>query len=399
MTDETIARSQTPSAPEFDPFAVHVPDDPYPMFKHLRDVSPVYRNDRRNFWALSRYDDVQRASRDWEVFTNRYGVEQDRWGKLLRVSSFIGEDPPRHDELRNVVRKHFAPKEIRALSGRVNQIAAGLLADAAVGGSADLASDFAWPLGVSVVCELLGLPAADRHQMQLWLDQMLWRNPGDTEVPALARDSANTVRGYFSDVISARRAPVDGQDLLSTLMCAELAGRLSMDEVLDLCGLLFVAATDTVASVVANALILLGTHEDQRTLLLDEPGMIPAAIEEVVRYEAPVQFLARQTTVPVSIHGVDIPAGEWVLLLHAAANRDERRFRDPETFDIRREHARHLGFGDGIHFCIGAPLARLQAESAIAVVLRTMPAYELAAPPERYPGYNVRGVSRLPVTW
>jgi cytochrome P450 len=382
----------------FDPFSAQIPDDPYPIFCDLRDHTPVYRNDERNFWALSRFDDVQRASRDWEAFTNADGVEQDRWGKLLRVSSFIGEDPPRHDQLRSILRKHFVPKQIQLLAATVERITAELLRDAIDDRRADLAADFAWPLGVSVVCELLGLPDQDRSQMQQWLDQMLWRNPGDSEVPAIAIDTAKRVREYFASVIASRRDPVDGDDVLSTLICAENAGGLSRDELLDMCGLLFVAATDTVASVVSSAVILFGTHQDQRASLRADPDLLPAAIEEVVRYEAPVQFLARKTTCPMTLHGVAIPPGEWVLLLHAAANRDERRFDQADSFDIRRKPLRNLGFGDGIHFCLGAPLARLQAHAALRSILDEIPEYEVHTV-ARYPSYNARGVSKLVVAW
>ena len=162
----------------FDPFSAQIPDDPYPLFRELRDHAPVYRNDERDFWALSRYDDVQRASRDWQAFTSGDGVEQDRWGKSLSVSSFIGEDPPRHDQLRSILRKHFVPKQMQSLEAAVARITAALLRDAIEDRHADLAADFAWPLAVSVVCELLGLPDADRSQIQQWLDQMLSAKPG-----------------------------------------------------------------------------------------------------------------------------------------------------------------------------------------------------------------------------
>jgi cytochrome P450 len=402
-TDRTTRSDSTASpggsgSAAFDPFSAQIPDDPYPMYRELRDHAPVYRNDARDFWALSRFDDVQWASRDWHALTNADGVEQDRWGKLLRVSSFIGEDPPRHDQLRSILRKHFVPKQMHLLEATVEGITAALLRDAIDDRHADLAADFGWPLGVSVVCELLGLPEVDRSQMQQWLDQMLWRNPGDTEVPSVAIDTAKTVRDYFASVIASRRSQTDRDDVLSTLISAERAGDLSRDELLDMCGLLFVAATDTVASAVSNAVILLGTHRDQRGVLRGDPDLLPAAIEEVVRYEAPVQFLARKTTRPVTLHGVTMPAGEWVLLLHAAANRDERRFDDAESFDITRKPMRHLGFGDGIHFCLGAPLARLQARAALRSILDTIPEYEVQSV-QRYPSYNARGVSNLVVAW
>jgi cytochrome P450 len=396
--NESTASSGGTRLAAFDPFSAQIPDDPYPIYRELRDHAPVYRNDERDFWALSRFDDVQWASRDWHALTNADGVEQDRWGKLLRVSSFIGEDPPRHDQLRSILRKHFVPKQMHLLEATVEGITAALLRDAIDARHADLAADFGWPLGVSVVCELLGLPEVDRSQMQLWLDQMLWRHPGDTNVPAVAIDTAKTVRDYFASVIAAHRSRTDRDDVLSTLISAERAGDLSRDELLDMCGLLFVAATDTVASAVSNAVILLGTHQDQRAVLRGDPDLLPAAIEEVVRYEAPVQFLARKTTRPVTLHGVTMPAGEWVLLLHAAANRDERRFDDAESFDMTRKPMRHLGFGDGIHFCLGAPLARLQARAALRSILNTIPEYEVQSV-ERYPSYNARGVSHLVVAW
>jgi cytochrome P450 len=382
----------------FDPFSAQAPDDPYPLFQELRDHAPVYHNDERNFWALSRFDDVQQASRDWETFTNADGVEQDRWGKLLRVSSFIGEDPPRHDQLRSILRKHFVPKQMKLLADTVARITAELLREAIRDRNADLAADFAWPLGVSVVCELLGLPAADRSQMQRWLDQMLWRNPGDIEVPPSAIATAKIAREYFASAVTSRRSQVDRDDVLSTLISAESAGDLSRDDLLDMCGLLFVAATDTVASVVSNAVILFGMHQDQRAALRSDPDLLPAAIEEVVRYEAPVQFLARKTTRPITLHEVTVPADEWVLLLHAAGNRDERRFDEAESFDIFRKPLRHLGFGDGIHFCLGAPLARLQAQAALRAILSEIPDYDVHAV-ERYPSYNARGVSKLVVAW
>jgi cytochrome P450 len=380
----------------YDPFSVQANEDPYPIYRQLRDECPVHYNDERQLWSLSRYEDIQAAARDWGAFSSTEGADLDDTGALIGEGDFLDTDPPRHDELRRVVREHFTPKAINVLEGRVRERSDALVEAFVESGKADFASDFAWPLPAGVVCELLGFPDEDHRQLLTWFTESLRRIPGQTEIPKTAWQAATEVRGYFAAAAKERRGqPRD--DVMSTMAAAVDDGRISSDDLLGMCYLLFLAGIETTAALISNALYLLTLHPDQRTRLVGDLSIMRGAVEELLRFESPVQFIGRTATNDFPLHGATIPAGGRVVLIYASANRDERKFPDPDVLDVDRVPGRHLAFGEGIHHCIGAPLARLEGRIGLEVLLTRIPDYEIADPVQRMYTHNAWGLERLPV--
>jgi cytochrome P450 len=387
-----------PAAPDFvfDPFSREALEDPYPIYRRLLDEAAVYRNPDRDFWALTRYDDVQAAARDWETFSSGDGVDLSRSVGLAGPGGFLDMDPIRHDELRKVIREKFTPKAILGLEREVRTHVQGLIDDFIARGEADFAADLARALPLRMICSLLGFPMQDDPPLQGWFEAMVRRVPGRAEVPQEARDAAAAMRHYI-DSAAAGRAGGDGGDVLTALVAAENAGEISPQERTGMCVLLFLAGISTAAGLISTGLWLLHLHSDQRAALVRDPGLIPDAVEELVRYVSPVQALARTTTREVDLHGERVPKDARVLLVFGAANRDPRRFERPDVLDVQRARARHLGFGEGIHFCLGAPLARLQARVVLEELLSAMPWYEVAGDVRWMTTPGDRGLDCLPV--
>jgi cytochrome P450 len=385
----------------YDPFVHSSHEDPYPIYRILRDKIPVYYNDERDVWALTRFDDVQSAARDWRTFSSAAGVELDDAGAQFGVlaGSFIDQDPPGHDLLRKVLAKRFSPKSILELREVVEKEVDRLLARLLDRHEADLAEEFAAPLPVAMVSEMLGLPAEDRGFLEGTARDIVVRTPGRREIPRTASDAASNLLEYFREHVRAQRGrPRAG--LLDQVLEASIDGQaVPTETVLGMCYLLFVAGTETTSSLISSSLLALARHPQQRALLAADASSIPTAIEELLRYESPVQQLARRVVTDVELHGRRIPEGSRVALLFGAANRDERRFPDADRLDVTREPRRHLGFGEGIHHCLGAPLARLEARIALERLLAAVPEYEVAGPVERLPSNTTRGVARLPVVY
>jgi cytochrome P450 len=364
----------------YDPFADLGPADPYPAYRRLREEAPLYHNPDRDFWALSRYDDVQAASRDWKTFSSADGVDPDYVGVRLGLNSFLDMDPPRHDILRKIIREHFNPNTVNEIEGFASRASTNLLDNLIPAGTADLAAEFAWVVPLIITAGLLGLPPEDHDQLQatfdsLWIDNRLWAEPA---VDSHARVSAAELREYFASKISARRLSPPGSDVLSTVADAHAAGVAGLDDLAEVCILVYIAGYETTANLIANSLLHLAENPLQRERLAAEPNGLPVAVEELLRFDAPVQMLARNATTTVALHGRELPAGSRVLLVYGAANRDHRRFRDPDRLDLARPVVRHLAFGDGIHHCLGAPLARLEARVALRHVLARIPNYEVS---------------------
>jgi hypothetical protein len=373
----------------FDPLA-H--DEPYDAYRVLRDELPAYRNDARGFWALSRFEDVQRAARAWRALSSAAGVNLDDTLSLTGAGNLIAADPPEHDRLRKVVRGRFTPAAIAAMQPAIRADVERTLAAAARDGGFDAAARLAWALPVRTISRVLGLPVDDEPVLREWLRAVIRREPGEDRLPACARDAGERLRAYFLDRLAGAR-----DDLLSDMVAAERRGELGPEEVPGLCILLYVAGTETVADFVGNALAVLAEHPDQRALLAAEPERIAAAVEELLRFESPVQHQARTATADLELHGARIPAGSAVVLLWGAANRDERRWERADELDVTREPKRNLAFGEGIHHCLGAPLARLQGRIVLEEMLRLAPRYRLDGAIERIATHNTRGVARLPL--
>ena len=381
---------------EYSPFAPDVQHDPYPIYRRLRDEQPLYRNVELGFWAVSRYEDVVSVSRSWEAYSSAFGVDIDATGDEFGHGNFLEEDPPLHDLLRAVVREQFIPKSLRAaLEPFVRQEVERLVADLRTRPAVDFARELAWELPIVVVSHLMGFPREDRDRLRAWEETFALRVPGLDRLPPFALRAGAALRSYFADLIEERRAD-PREDLLTSIAGAEVDGRPIGDAARGMVFILFVAAIETTASLITQSLRLLAEHPEQRDWLRQNLNAAPAAVEEVLRYEAPVQNIKRTTLVDVELLGERIPRESTVLLLTGSANRDERRFRDPDVFDITREPKRHLAFGEGIHHCIGAPLARLEGQVVLETVLCELPDYELIGTPTRLPNNIVRGYISLP---
>jgi hypothetical protein len=376
---------------EYDPFLFY--EDPYPIYRQLRDEAPVHLSPERRLWVLSRFDDVQRAGRDWRTFSSAEGVDID--DSRLGPGSFLDADPPRHDELRKLLRADFSPAALSRLEPLIAAKVDALVSALLERGSVDLVDELARRLPVSVVCDLLGAPAEDHAQLEAWYAGMLHREPGQPEVTETAERATQEMRGYIVAAVTERMAaPRD--DLFSTIAAAHGEGRLTMEEVDGMCRLLLLAGVHTTSSLIANTLMVLEDRPEDRRALGADPARLPTAIEELLRFLAPVQSGARVTTGETELHGIAIPRGERVLLLWASANRDERRYPNPDTLDLGRTPLRTMAFGEGIHFCLGAPLARLESRIAFEALFTRIPEYEIVGPVERHFTFLERGIARLP---
>jgi cytochrome P450 len=361
----------------------------------------VYRNEQRDFYALSRHADVLAAFRDTAHFSNERGVslEPSAQGAMARLAmSFLAMDPPEHTRMRALVARGFTPRRVAELESRVRALAVEQL-DAVVGSSSfDVIADFAGLLPMDVISELLGVPAPDRAELRTWADLLVHREDGVVDVPVEGIEAFGKMRAYFQALIAEKRARPQ-RDLLSALLEAEIDGdRLGDDEILAFSNLMIVAGNETTTKLLANGLYWLWRHPDQRALVREEPGRIPQWIEETLRYDNSTQMLGRWTREAVAIGGTEIPAESRVLLLVGSANRDEDVFERADAFDLSRETSAMLSFGRGTHFCMGAALARLEARVAFEEWWRRFPDYEIEPDGSvRVHSINVRGFARLPV--
>lgn len=387
---------------EFDPFVTPILDDePYPIYKTLRDESPLYHDERYDLWVLSRFEDVQSAMRDWQTFSQEPGVDIDGHGRaLIGAGDILDMDPPRHDELRALVQRTrtFAPKNIQALAPKIKDLVEGFVDTFIDRREADLATEFTYPLPLRMGPELIGFPVEDLPRLDEWHSASMIRNVGDPELPPSAVEGARKVQEYIGELVAERRRR-PREDLVSEIVSAELDGQRLADEAVGLVFILFVASIDTTSGLISNSLLHLERHPEQRAMLAGDPALIPNAVEEMLRYDSPVQFNARTATRDVEMYGQRVPKGARVIVLFGSANRDERQFEDPDRLDVTRKIRRHLGFGEGIHHCIGAPLARLESRVALETLLTRIPEYGITAPVERMTKQNLRGLTSLPVAF
>lgn len=390
----------------YDPFDRETHENPYPVYEVLRDEFPVYYNEKYDFWVLSRYEDVTAADRDWKTFSPMYGVDlddtTDYFGEGTPAAGFfLGYDPPRHDDVRRIFQKTFLPKGLEPVEGMIQQKVDELVADFKDRGEADLAEEFATPLPNDMTAEMLGFPRSEQPRLTELLETFIARDPDDTgTIPQEGLEAAAELKARCAKILAQRRADQSQDDLIGDMLDAEIeAESLPEDEIVGIMFFLFTAGADTVKGLLTNALWLLERHPEQRARLVENPSMIPNAIEEILRFEPPLPLMRRTATREVELHGQVIPEGATVVLLFASANRDEREFEDPDRFDVTREISRHATFGGGLHRCMGAPLARMEAKLALQTLLPQIPDYSISEPVRWIDKVNIRGLERLKVTF
>lgn len=378
----------------FDPYDARLFDDPQPAFRRLRDELPAYHNAERGFWVLSRFEDVWQALRDPGTFSSARGITILDEHNAAAPPMILTMDPPRHGVLRTKVNRGFTPRRIAGLESWIRDEATALLDHLEARGEGDLVTDFATPLPTAVFAELLGIPESEREAFRRWSEATCAMSP-DPAAMAAGKQAIAELTSLFGELAEhRRRRPAD--DLISALVAATAPGDaasaaldgsegaatseepMSESELTGFCVLLLVAGLETTASLIATGALRLAQHPDQRARLVRDPRAIPNAVEEMVRYDSPIPGNARTLTRDIERHGRMMPAGDKVLLLYAAANRDEREFPDGDRFDVGRAIDRHVAFGNGIHFCLGASLARLEARVAFEELLRRFPDHALA---------------------
>jgi cytochrome P450 len=370
--------------------------NPYPVYDQLRSTSPLLHVPPFDAWLVFDYEGVKRVLSDHDTFSSRVPAPGN-W--------FLFLDPPRHTRLRALVSRAFTPRSVANLEQRIRQLSRQLLDRALEQGLMDLAADFAIPLPMLVIAGMLGIPAEDLPRYKQWSDQILKLSysllggPQENRAVGEFRAATEEMSVYLPGLLAERRAaPRD--DLLTRLVEAEVDGeRLTEEEILGFFQLLLVGGQETTTNLINNAILCFLENPDQLARVRAAPDLLPAAIEEVLRHRSPLQWMMRTPRRPVELHGQTIPAGELVLPVIGSANRDPRQFPDPDRFDITREPNAHLAFGHGLHFCLGAPLARLEARIALADFLERVKQFELASAEPWQPrqALHVHGPARLPI--
>lgn len=392
--------------PYWDPFDTEIDDDPYPVWAHLRDEAPVYHNEKFDFYALSRFADVEWASKQPVLFSSAHGtVLEIMAAKEYRADAMIiFLDPPEHTELRALVSRAFTPRRVSALEDRVRELCVAFF-DAQEGKNGfDFVQDFAAKLPAMVIASLLGVPIEDQHHVHELIDTLFHIEPDVGMMNEIAFKAGNELRDYLIGQLEERdRSPRD--DMLTDLRTVEVKSadggtrRLSIDQSAQFANLLISAGTETVARLLGFAAVVLDAHPDQRAELVADPSLVPNAVEELLRYEAPSPVQGRWTTDDVEMHGTVIPKDSKVLLLTGAAGRDSRKYPDGERFDIHRNFDHHVAFGYGIHFCLGAALARLEGRVGIEETLKRFPEWQVDhANAKRLHTSTVRGWVSVPIT-
>jgi cytochrome P450 len=386
---------------EFDPYSYEQDEDPYPIYRRMRDEAPLYYNPRLDFYALTRFEDCRAAFIDWKTFSSARGTVLELMDVDFKNTLIIFMDPPRQTALRNLVSKVFTPRRIAALEPEIRAIACGYLDPLRETHGCDIVRDFTANLPMDVISTLLGIPPEDRDHVRELSNAVLHREPGSPQIPPSALAAMPKLLAYFESALAERRTrPRD--DIMTLLLQAELREpdgalrRLRDDELCSFFNLLATAGNETVTKFLATAFHCLGEFPGERQRLLDDPALIPNAVDETLRYDPPSQYQGRTLSRTVEIHGGVIPEGAKLLLINAASGRDERAFPDPDRFDVGRPIETHVNFGWGQHICLGKNLALLESRIAIEEFLQRIPHYEVDPEGiERMHSSNVRGFKGL----
>jgi cytochrome P450 len=409
---------------DWNPYSDRWRDDPYPKYRELRDAAPLHHCPDSNAWTVSRYDDVVAVLRNTEVFSSktrggrmeasvgelsafeklRLGV---RFLRSMRASPWalrgsrmlIQEDGAVHLRMRDLVNRGFTPRRIQRLETRIRELVAGCLAELGRKPEFDLVTELNIPLPVTVIAELLGVEPERRRDFKRWSDGIITGGTGSAMNRPLdsgVLDAMSELRGYLRPIVKERRSrPAD--DLISVLVAAEVEGEALTDyEIFLFVLLLLVAGNETTTNLLGNAVDALLANPAELAKVVAEPALVPALIEETLRFDGPVQFVNRVTTREFALHGQTLPAGALVIVLLGSANRDERRFPEPDRFDVSRDARGHVAFGFGAHFCLGASLARLEARAALEALVPELPRLVRARPEREFlDSYLIRGRARL----
>jgi cytochrome P450 len=388
----------------YDPFDVAIDREVQDVWRRMREEQPVYWNERYGFYALSRFEDVWNAYHDTETFSSTHGVVPESLDEPIGLPMVIFMDPPEHDSMRKLVSRAFTPRRVSALEAHVAELVAGYL-DPFVGSSGfDYVEQFGALLPPMVIGHMLGVPEDERDMVRHWFDDMLHHDDGNPLPSSKAEAAMASIHEYATAMVADRRKR-PGDDMITVLLEGEIddgAGgtrRLSEFELVAFVLLLAGAGVETVARLLSLTAVILARNPSQRALLVDDPLLIPNAVEELLRYEAPSPVNGRWTMRPYRAHGREIPEASKVLLLNGSANRDRREFDDPDRFDVRRRIKRHISFGYGAHFCLGAALARMEARIALEGTLARFPQWnvdEMRCVPVTTS--TVRGYSSVPIT-
>ncbi len=384
----------------YNPYAFAVHDDPYSTYSRMRDEAPAYWNPDLEFWALSRFDDVLEGFRDHATFSSTGGVALEQRGHINSgFAQLIEMDPPEHTVFRKLVSRVFTGRRVERMHDEIRSIVTGYIDGVVEAGECDLVADITGPFPMDVIAAVLGVPESDRDELRHHADRILIRDDGVMEMPQEALDGMFGLLQYFIDDLPARRKG-HGEGLINDLIRSEVDGRsLTEEELLGFCVLFVIAGHETTTKMVANAIELLSRHPDQQAQVVADPTLVPNAVEEVVRFHNSTQYMHRTLTTDLDIHGRVLGNGQSVLLMIGAANHDDREFGSTaEIFDIHRRPERHLAFGHGAHFCLGAALARAEGLIALEEIHRRLPAYRVDHDAKRrFHSGNVTGWSKLPI--
>ncbi|WP_280312148.1 cytochrome P450 [Nocardia abscessus] len=387
----------------FDPYDYGFHEDPYPTYRRLREEAPLYHNPALGFWALSRHADVIGGFRDSVRLSSANGVSLDpaAWGPHAhRVMSFLAMDDPRHVRMRRLVFKGFTPKRVAEMEDRILELTLSYLEPALAGGAFDWIDEVAGKLPMDVISELMGVPAADRGEIRRLADLVVHREDGVLDIPMAAAEASMTLLGYYTEMVAERRR-ARKDDLTSALLDAEIEGdRLSDEEIIGFLFLMVVAGNETTTKLLGNALYWAARNPAEYAKVVADAELVPQWVEETLRYDTSSQVIARTATQDLDYHGGVIPAGAKVLLLIGSANRDPAVFEDGDSFRIDRADKSGLAsFGAGVHFCLGAHLARLEATVALQEFASRVRSYDVVESGiARVHSSNVRGFAHLPVT-
>ena len=397
---------------EYNPFAPGMLGNPYEMYRALRENDPIHRSEMMESWVLTRYDDIDKVLTDNRFSADRTRArtrfaqmleeQQAQYGPMSNAQTMLTSDPPDHTRLRKLVSKAFTPRAVLDLRPRIQDIVDYLLAEAGKRGEFDIIHDLAYPLPVIVIAEMLGVPPEDRHRFKHWSDTVVATLGGPftpPEVIAAARVAIDELAEYIGHVIAERRAE-PREDLISGLVAAEEGGQvLSEEEIFATCILLLIAGNETTTNLIGTSMLALFRNPEQMERLRKDLSLMPSAVEELLRYAGPVHGTGRVPKEDIEIAGHVFHEGEMVFTLLAAGNRDPSHYPDPDKLDVARNPTDHLALGDGIHFCLGAPLARAEAQIAIGTMLDRFPKLLLLEEDPEWGGtFIIRGPKRLNVT-